>query len=371
MTPDVLHMARALALAGRGRGTVSPNPMVGVVIVDDEGVVVGRGSHAFAGGPHAEVVAIADAGSRARGATLYCTLEPCSHFGRTPPCAPAVVSAGIRTAVIAMEDPNPLVSGRGIAHLRAHGVDTRVGLLEEASRRLNGPFISRITQGRPLIVMKVALSADGRVGRRERPPLRLTGVVADRRVHRDRAEVDAIGIGSGTLLADDPRLTPRGAFRRRPLVRVVFDRRLRTPASSALLSTMAAGPVIIVTTAAGIAREPGRTADLTRAGAALETFFAASAGSLETAVQALGGRGVGSLTIEGGPALHQAFWDAGLVDRVQMYRSPLVVGPDGIAWFTTGEAIAGSLTNVTELPLARPGERAGDLLIEGDVHRTH
>ena len=168
-------MARALAIAERGRGTTSPNPMVGALVVDDEGVVVGRGFHQAAGGAHAEVLALADAAERARGATLFCTLEPCSHTGRTGPCAPLVVAAGIRRAVIAMVDPNPLVSGRGFEVLRTNGVEVTVGVLEREARRLNAPFLTRICHARPHVTMKIALSADGRVALAGGRPTRLTG----------------------------------------------------------------------------------------------------------------------------------------------------------------------------------------------------
>src|SRR5688572_10040189 len=242
MSTDAAHMSRALAVAERGRGRTSPNPMVGALIVDDEGVVVGQGAHEAAGGPHAEMHALRDAGQRARGATLYCTLEPCSHTGRTGPCAPRLVEAGIRRAVIAVTDPNPLVSGRGLAHLRDHGVDVFVGLHQQAARRQNGPFFMMMRRRRPFVTMTVALSRDGRVAAKPGARTALTGTAANRVIHRDRAEVDAIAIGSGTLLADDPELTPRGAYRSRPLTRIVFDRSLRVPSNARILSTAEVGP---------------------------------------------------------------------------------------------------------------------------------
>ena len=238
MSTDTMHMARALALAERGRGRTSPNPMVGAVVVDDEGVVVGRGSHEFAGGPHAEIHALADAGDRARGATLYCTLEPCCHTGRTGPCAPRVVDAGIRRAVIAVEDPNPLVSGPrpgAPARSRHRGRGRRARA--RRAERLNAPFFTVMRRRRPFVTMKVALSRDGLRRRPGRARTQLTGAAANRLIHRERAEVDAIGVGSGTVLADDPLLTARGAYRTRPLTRVVFDRSLRTPPAARLLST--------------------------------------------------------------------------------------------------------------------------------------
>jgi diaminohydroxyphosphoribosylaminopyrimidine deaminase/5-amino-6-(5-phosphoribosylamino)uracil reductase len=364
VTSDACYMARALALAERGRGTTSPNPMVGAVVVDDEGVVVGRGSHAFAGGPHAEVLALAEAGERARGATLYCTLEPCSHTGRTGPCAPQVVAAGIRRAVLAMEDPNPLVSGRGIGLLRASGVDVTVGILEPAARRLNGPFLTTIRHGRPHVTMKAALSADDKVALSGGRPIRLTGETADRRIHRDRAEVDAIAIGSGTLLQDDPLLTARVAVRRRPLTRVILDRRLRTRPTARVLSTLASGPVIIVTRAGAAAASLDRVSALKQAGATLEVVPDEDPLFEQSALRRLAAAGVLSVVLEGGPTVHRTFWDRALVDRVQMYVVPRALGPDGVAWWSTADAVAAALDDV------RSTELGADRLIEGDVHRV-
>jgi diaminohydroxyphosphoribosylaminopyrimidine deaminase/5-amino-6-(5-phosphoribosylamino)uracil reductase len=358
-------MARALALAERGRGTTSPNPMVGALIVDDEGVVVGRGSHAVAGGPHAEILAIADAGEKTRGATLYCTLEPCSHTGRTGPCAPQVVTAGIRRAVLAMTDPNPLVSGRGMALLRQHGIEVTVGVLEAEARRLNAPFLTRIERHRPHVTMKIALSADGRVALPGGRPLRITSDVADRHVQRDRAEVDAIAVGSGTLLQDDPRLTARVAFRRRPFVRVIFDRRLRTPSAARVLSTLGCGPVIIETSVEAAVAMPERAAALTAGGATVRAIAEAGPAFLAAALRDLAADGVSSVMLEGGSALHRSFWDAGLVDRVQLYVGRIEIGATGVSWWSTADAVLAALEDVRVVQLGP------DRLIEGDVHRTH
>ena len=267
MLTDTDYMARALALAERGRGRTSPNPMVGAVVVDREGVVVGRGAHEYAGGPHAEVHALRDAGARARGATMYCTLEPCSHVGRTGPCAPAVAAAGIARIVVATGDPNPLVNGAGLEMLRESGLTVTTGVLGAEARALNAPFISVMTRRRPFVTMKVALSADHRIATRSGVRTPLTGPAANRLVHRDRAEVDAIAVGSGTVLADDPVLTARGAFRHRPLARVVFDSRLRVAPVARLLSTLSAGPVIIVSTRSAVETAGERAAHLAAAGA--------------------------------------------------------------------------------------------------------
>jgi diaminohydroxyphosphoribosylaminopyrimidine deaminase / 5-amino-6-(5-phosphoribosylamino)uracil reductase len=327
---DSDYMARAVALAERGRGRTSPNPMVGAIVVDREGVIVGRGAHEYAGGPHAEMVALRDAGDKARHATLYCTLEPCSHVGRTGPCAPAVADTGVARVVIAGRDPNPLVDGRGIDILRSRGVEVTTGVLADEARALNRPFLTVVTRQRPFVTMKVALSADQRIA--EGPGLRspMTGEAANRVIHRDRAEVDAIAVGSGTVLSDDPLLTARGAFRHRPLVRVVFDSRLRTPPSAKLLSTLAAGPVIIVSTRGSVERNPGRAEALRQTGA--EILAIGEESRLLAALRELPRRNISSVIVEGGVALHRAFWDAKLVDRVQVYMSPRRLGPRGIEW---------------------------------------
>ncbi len=357
MLTDTDYMAHALALAERGRGRTSPNPMVGAVVVDREGVIVGRGGHEYAGGPHAEIHALRDAGARARGATMYCTLEPCSHVGRTGPCAPALAEAGITRVVIATGDPNPVVNGGGIEILRRRGIDVTTGVLGVEARGLNRPFLSVMTRRRPFVTMKVALSADHRIA--AGPGLRtpLTGAAANRVIHRDRAEVDAIAVGSGTILADDPLLTARGAFRHRPLARIVFDSRLRTPSSAKLFSTLGAGPVIIVSTSASVAAAPARAAELAGIGASILAIDEERA--LEHALEQLAVRGISSMIIEGGLALHRAFRDAKLVDRVQAYMTPRRLGPEGLEW----------------LPFPLPGlvgittrQLGADILVEGYVH---
>jgi diaminohydroxyphosphoribosylaminopyrimidine deaminase/5-amino-6-(5-phosphoribosylamino)uracil reductase len=362
---DSHFMRKALALAERGRGRTSPNPMVGALVVDGEGVIVGRGAHEVAGGPHAEVIALRAAGERARGATLYCTLEPCSHTGRTGPCAPAVVQAGIRRAVIAMEDPNPLVHGRGLAHLRGRGIDVTMGVERDAAARQNAAFLTAICHGRPHVILKAALSLDGRLAAAPGVRTPLTGAAANRRVHRQRAEVDAIAVGSGTVVTDDPLLTARGAYRVRPLTRVVFDRRLRTPPTARVLSTLGAGPVIIVTTERGRAAAPDRAAALTAAGALI---LALAADDIRSALRALRHVNVTSVVLEGGAALHRAALDAGVVDEVHVYITPLPLGPQAVEWIGEGRLAWEGLRDRRALWL---GE---DVLVEGliqtHVHRT-
>jgi len=337
--------------------------MVGALVVDHEGVIVGRGTHEFAGGPHAEVHALKDAGLLAQGATLYCTLEPCSHTGRTGPCAPLVVESGIARAVIAVQDPNPRVAGGGLQYLRQHGVDLTVGVMRAEAERLNAPFFSVMRRGRPFVTMKVALSADGAIAAAGGVRTTLTGPAANRFIHRERAEVDAIAIGSGTLLADDPLLTARGAYRSRPLIRIVFDARLRTPPSARLLSTRGAGPVIIVSTPQAAGAVPERIQPLVDAGAQVEIIAKESV--LEAALARFAELGISSLLVEGGARLHGAFWDAGLVDRIEVFRTPRVLGPGAVRWL-----------DVPVIDAPRVGDRTTrtlgeDILIEAYVHRPH
>jgi diaminohydroxyphosphoribosylaminopyrimidine deaminase/5-amino-6-(5-phosphoribosylamino)uracil reductase len=349
-------MGRALFWAERGRGRTSPNPFVGAVVVTPDGIVVGQGTTAPAGGPHAEVAALDAAGESARGSTLYVTLEPCSHAGRTGPCVERVVTAGIRRVVLAVTDPNPLVAGRGIAFLRAHGVEVTTDVGRTAALAQHASFFTWITKGRPRVTAKAAMSADGFVGDGHRP-VRLTGAEADRYFHSQRAEIDAIAVGSGTVLVDEPLLTPRGAYRHRPLTRVVFDWRGRVPASSRIFSTLQTGPVIMVMLAAARERDPAHVAELGRLGVQIETF---DTRDVAPVLERLGARQLTSLLVEGGPALHAAMAAAGLVDRVQRVVSPHVLGsgiPAG-RLFTDG------------IPAGRARLLGADWLTEFDVHRT-
>jgi diaminohydroxyphosphoribosylaminopyrimidine deaminase/5-amino-6-(5-phosphoribosylamino)uracil reductase len=232
---DEAHMARALELAEHGRGLTSPNPMVGAVIVRD-GAVVGEGFHRRAGGAHAEVEALAMAGERARGATLYVTLEPCAHFGRTPPCAPRVAAAGIRRIVAALGDPDPRVAGQGFALLRGAGLEVMVGVREREAARQNRDFLTSVRRGRPHVTLKVAMTLDGKIADRHGASQWITGEAARREAHRLRSEADAILVGVGTVLADDPALTVR---RERPWprepYRVVLDSTARTPTAARIV----------------------------------------------------------------------------------------------------------------------------------------
>jgi diaminohydroxyphosphoribosylaminopyrimidine deaminase/5-amino-6-(5-phosphoribosylamino)uracil reductase len=355
---DARMMERALFHAARGSGRTSPNPLVGAVVVSADGVVVGQGFHERAGEPHAEVHALAAAGTRARGATLYCTLEPCCHHGRTGPCVSRIVDAGIVRVVAAVEDPNPAVRGRGFAILRSRGVTVEVGLSAETAVALNLPFFTLMRERRPFVVLKAATSLDGRIAEAPGRRTLLTSAAANRHAHRVRAEIDAIGVGSGTILSDDPDLTPRGAFRERPLVRVVFDRRLRTPSTARVFSTPDAGPVIIVATAAAAQRPELRT-PLEARGAQIEV---AANDTFRAALERLASRQVGSLLLEGGAAIHAAAWDEGLVDYVRLYVTPHVLG-EGAVPLLPDRAFSSA-----ELRERRISSLGPDVLIEGYVH---
>lgn len=353
-------MNRALFWAERGRGRTSPNPIVGAVVVSEDGVVVGQGAHMVAGGPHAEVVALEAAGVHARGATLYCTLEPCSHTGRTGPCTERILAAGIARVVVAVADANPLVSGRGLAFLEARGVSVVAGVGEEAALRQHAPFFTWVRERRPHVTIKSATSRDGYVGRAgER--VKITGPVADRYFHRQRAEIDALAVGANTVLADDPELTPRGAYRPRPLVRVVFDWRGRVPASARVFSTLAAGPVIMVVLDAARAERPAHFRVLTDLGVQIEPF---DSRDLRRVLGRLAERDIVSLLVEGGPALQAAFAEAELVDRAQWVIAPRELG-DGVP------SMAGLVSSAGPRRTRQLGD---DLLIEFDVHgvdRSH
>jgi diaminohydroxyphosphoribosylaminopyrimidine deaminase / 5-amino-6-(5-phosphoribosylamino)uracil reductase len=320
---DGAWMRRALALAERGWGQTAPNPMVGAVVVRD-GLVVAEGWHAHYGGPHAEVEALRAAGDRARGATLYVSLEPCNHFGKTPPCTDAILAAGIRRVVAASSDPSPVARG-GADRLRDAGVEVTLGVEEAAARELNAPFFHALSSDRPFVQLKLALSLDGALADHSRQPGWLTGELARREVHRLRAGVDAVAVGIGTVLADDPELTVRHATPPRvPPMRVVFDTSARLPRASKLAHTATQLPVTVVCWAP----EPAHAAALEHIGVTL-----LHAATSRDALVALRERGVRSLLVEGGAALASAFLQEALVDRLVIFRAPLVLGSGALNAF--------------------------------------
>jgi diaminohydroxyphosphoribosylaminopyrimidine deaminase/5-amino-6-(5-phosphoribosylamino)uracil reductase len=313
---DARFMARAVALAWRGLGRTSPNPPVGAVVVR-HGRIVGEGWHRRAGGPHAEVLALRRAGAAARGATLYVTLEPCSHHGRTPPCAPAVVAAGIARVVVAVADPNPRVRGRGMRLLRGSGIAVDRGVLAVEAGAPSAWFRHFVVRRRPYVLLKVAASLDGRIATASGESRWMSGPAARRWVHRLRDRVDAVMVGAGTVLADDPRLTCRVRGGRDPL-RVIVDGRLRVSSRA-----RAAPPA---------PARPRRRSALARAGAEL-LVVRGRGGRLRIGalLEALAARGVVSVLIEGGAELAAAALGERVVDRVLVVAAPLLVGGDGRA----------------------------------------
>ena len=318
-------MKRALALAEKGWGQTAPNPMVGAVIVRD-GVVVGRGHHAKYGERHAEVVALEQAGERARGADVYCTLEPCNAHGQQPPCVAALIAAGVRRVIAAIPDPNP-AKAHGADALRAAGIDVQMGLGAAAASELNAPFLHWASgASRPWVTLKLAVSLDGAIAAADRQRGWLTGEAARKQVHRLRAGADAIAVGIGTALGDDPLLTVRGV--RKPRVaplRVVFDRQARLPLTSQLVRTAKRLPTVIVTPDPAV---PGMRA---LAAKHIETLVARDLGS---ALRALHDRGVHHLMVEGGATLAGALLGGHLVDRLIIFQAPILLGAGALGAFS-------------------------------------
>lgn len=325
---DRRWMALALRLARMSVGDTAENPPVGCVLVRD-GRLVGRGRTAAGGRPHAEAVALAQAGPAARGATAYVTLEPCAHHGRTPPCAEALAAAGVARVVVALGDPDPRVDGGGIAILRRAGIAVEVGVGAEAAAGPNGGFLMRVGAGRPRVTLKLATSLDGRIAAASGASRWITGPEARAHAHAQRARNDAILVGIGTVLADDPELTCRapGLGQRSP-VRVVLDRALRLPPDSRLVRGSDAVPTWVITTnAAGRAPPP----DLRGVQVIGVDGDAAGRPAIPAVLEALAGRGIGRLLVEGGAAVAGSFVAAALVDEVHWYRAPSLIGGDGRA----------------------------------------
>jgi diaminohydroxyphosphoribosylaminopyrimidine deaminase/5-amino-6-(5-phosphoribosylamino)uracil reductase len=327
---DARFMQLALWLGRRGQGRTWPNPAVGAVVVKD-GVIVGRGWTQPGGRPHAEPEALRRAGEAARGATLYVTLEPCSHFGKSPPCVDAVIASGIARVVSAIEDPNPEVAGQGHARLRAAGIAVDVGLGGAEAARDHAGHFRRIRDKRPHVILKLAVSADDKIGAAGRKPVAITGEVARTRVHLLRAQCDAILVGIGTVRADDPSLTCRlpGMEARSP-VRVVLDRSLRIPGTSRLVQSARKTPLWVMTS--GLSEAPAAM-KLGAAGAQVIRVAATATPpglDLPAVLNALCEKGITRLMIEGGARVASSFVTTGLIDEVWLLRGPQAVGADGV-----------------------------------------
>lgn len=323
---DARYMAAALRLSEWHAGLTATNPSVGCVVVKD-GAIVGQAVTAIGGRPHAETQALAVAGDKAKGATVYVTLEPCSHYGHTPPCANALVAAGVARVVVCLNDPDPRVSGRGFGILREAGILVETGLLEAEGRRVLAAYLSRQTRSRPYVTLKLAVSADGMLGR-PGEELLITGPWSRAQVHMMRAENDAILVGIGTALVDDPELTVRlpGLGTRSPL-RIVLDRRLELPLTSKLVTSAKTVPVVAVTDRFCAAHPVNEVKLRALMSAGVEVLQAAG---LDDLLENLATRGVSSLMVEGGARVGRGFIEAGLVDRLVISQSQLVVGEGGL-----------------------------------------
>jgi diaminohydroxyphosphoribosylaminopyrimidine deaminase/5-amino-6-(5-phosphoribosylamino)uracil reductase len=325
MEADRPHMARALELAERGLYTTTPNPRVGCVIVKD-GIVVGEGWHERAGGPHAETIALEAAGARASGATAYVTLEPCAHHGRTPPCADALVRAGVASVVAAMADPNPLVSGKGLTRLREAGVSVRAGVMEEEARELNVGFVSRMSRGRPWVRMKIAASLDGRTALLNGRSQWITGPEARRDGHHWRARACAILTGIGTVRKDDPRLDVREVATTRQPQRVVVDSRLEISPAARIVGD----GTLVVTAAINDARKDALVAHAASVVSLPGTGGGVALGDL---MRVLATRGINELHVEAGATLNGSLLREGLVDELLVYLAPHIIGDKACGMF--------------------------------------
>jgi diaminohydroxyphosphoribosylaminopyrimidine deaminase / 5-amino-6-(5-phosphoribosylamino)uracil reductase len=387
---DLRHLRRALRLAERGLGLAPPNPPVGAVVV--RGGIVGEGWHEGPGTPHAEVAALRDAGPRAEGATVYVTLEPCAHQGRTPPCVRALVDAGVRRVVAPIADPNPVVDGRGFEALRRAGVEVVVGPLREEAERLVAGFAKHVRTGRPFVTLKMASSLDGKVAARDGSSRWITGPQARRDVHRLRAGAGAVVVGAGTALADDPALTVRlDGYRGRPPLRVLLDATGRVPAGGRLFDGSA--PTVVATTASAPREAASAWAAAgaevlvldaaDRAGAGAAAASADHPGtadhpgartaprpevSLDALLDALGKREVQDVLIEGGPSVAWSAVRDGVVDRLVLYLAPKLIGGADAAGVLAGEGVPG-VGDALALEIESVGPVGPDLKVVAVVHR--
>ena len=327
---------RALELAAEGCGLVSPNPLVGCVIVSPSGEVVGEGTYRYDQVTHAEVIALQQAGERARGGTAYVSLEPHSHYGKTSPCTEALINAGIARVVAPIDDPNPLVSGKGFEVLRQAGIEVETGILAGEAARLNEKFICWHKKGRPFVHLKLAMSLDGRISLNRSVSTALSSEGAIKRVHEFRHEHDAILVGGNTAFVDDPSLTDRsGLDRRRPLVRVILDNRLRLPVGSKLVGTAREVPTLVVSNSGDIEK-------INALGNRGVEVIDRDARDLAAVLAALRDREIQSVLVEGGTEVAGAFRDAGLIDKLSLMIAPMIIGG-------------------ADAPLAFGGKGAGDI----------
>jgi|Deesub1362A_J573_1020465.scaffolds.fasta_scaffold06467_4 diaminohydroxyphosphoribosylaminopyrimidine deaminase/5-amino-6-(5-phosphoribosylamino)uracil reductase len=358
---DLRFMKRALALAVRARGRTSPNPMVGAVVVKG-GRIIAEGYHRRAGTPHAEAIAVEEAGRRARGSTLYVNLEPCCHTKkRTPPCTGVIIGAGIKRVVVAMVDPNPMVSGRGILELRKAGIDVDVGIMEDRARRLNEAYVKYITTKRPFVILKLAQSMDGRIATSRGESKWITGEKARQMVHRLRNEVDAVMVGIGTILKDNPSLDCRIKGGRNPY-RVILDTRLSIPPDSRVLKH-GDGKTIVVTTRG----TQKRIREIKATGSRVMIVRGKGGGvDIGALMDELGRMGIMSVMIEGGSSVGASALSEGVVDKVMFFIAPIIIGGvDAIP--SIGGRSPLSLKDAIQIRQMRLRRVGGDILLEGYI----
>jgi diaminohydroxyphosphoribosylaminopyrimidine deaminase / 5-amino-6-(5-phosphoribosylamino)uracil reductase len=354
---DRRMMGRALELAVKGVGQVSPGPLVGCVVVSSAGEIVGEGFYIFEEIKHAETIALESAGEKARGGTAYVSLEPHAHYGRTPPCTDALIAAGIKRVVAPIEDLNPKVSGKGFAHLRAAGISVEIGLMREEAEQINEAYLHYMSTGMPFVHLKLAVSLDGKIATRTRDSRWITGPESRARAHALRHEYDAILVGAGTAETDDPQLSDRsGLPRRRPLVRVVLDDEVRLSPESQLVSSISKAPVIV------FGKESANHADVLR-GQGVEVVNS-TRGDLRGVLRELGTRSIQSVLVEGGSTVAGEFIDAGLVNKVTLFIAPKIIG--GV---TSPSAIGGTgvaaMSDALELERVTMIKRGNDIEVTG------
>ena len=361
---DRSYMELALGEARKGVGRTSPNPCVGAVIVRD-GLEVSRGYHKKAGTPHAEIHALRKAGEKAQGATMYVTLEPCNHTGRTPPCSHAVAKAGIKRVVVGMTDPNPLVSGSGNSYLRDHGVEVVSGILEKDCRELNLPFLKHITTGMPFVIMKAGMSLDGKLSYQKGVPGKMTGEESRLKLHELRNSVDAILVGSGTQLADNPSLTTRLANDGKDPLRIVLDSSLRIDPDARILHLQSQAPTLIICSEVANTQKIESLSQVDNVQIQVIEQDQNGRINLEALLLLLGKRGICSLLVEGGSEIHSSFLREGLVDRAMLFVAPLFAGSDGNSLFSdfsvAERKAAPMLKNIQYIPCG------DDLLVQGNL----
>ncbi|HET6976376.1 MAG TPA: bifunctional diaminohydroxyphosphoribosylaminopyrimidine deaminase/5-amino-6-(5-phosphoribosylamino)uracil reductase RibD [Pyrinomonadaceae bacterium] len=354
---DRLMMARALELASRGVGQVSPGPLVGCVIVDTAGEIVGEGFYIFEAVKHAETIALEIAGEKARGGTAYVSLEPHAHHGRTPPCTDALIGSGIKRVVAPIEDLNPKVSGKGFAHLRAAGIEVETGLMREEAEQVNEAYLHYMSTGMPFVHLKLAVSLDGKIATRTRDSRWITGPESRARAHELRHEYDAILVGAGTTETDDPQLSDRSELpRRRPLVRVVLDDEVRLSPDSQLARTTAKAPVIL------FGNKNANHADVLRAQGV--EVVNATRGDLPGVLRELGSRSIQSVLVEGGATVAGEFIDAALANKITFLIAPKIIGGVDAPSAVGGDGVA-RMSEALELEKVIVLQRGDDIEVTG------